>query len=132
MPWPSISGFTVHGDKEIYYVILPVVFLAYLLARQLLQSRVGRAFVAVRENEIVARSCGMNVTLVKAVAFATSAFYAGIGGSLFALALRFIVPDGFGMFQLILHFSIVLIRSEERRVGNECVSTCRFRGSPYH
>src|SRR3546814_18380038 len=100
MPWPSISGFTLHGDKEIYYVILPVVFLAYLFARQLLQSRVGRAFVAVRENEIVARSCGMNVTLVKDVAVATSAFYAGLGGSPFGLALRFILTGGFGRYPL--------------------------------
>lgn len=109
MPWPSVWGHTLQGDKEIYYVILPIAFLAYLFARQLLQSRIGRAFVAVRDNEIVARSCGMNVALVKATAFGVSAFYAGIGGALFALALRFIVPDGFGMFQLILHFSIVLI-----------------------
>lgn len=109
VPWPRLAGETIRGDQNIYYVILAVTFLAYFVARQILHSKLGRAFTAIRESEIVASCNGINVPAVKATVFCISAFYAGVGGSLFALALRFIVPDGFGLLQLVLHFSIVLI-----------------------
>ena len=109
VPWPAFFGMTLRGDDKVYYIILAVTCLGYFLARRLMQSRYGRAFVAIRENEIVARCNGIDVTRTKAIVFGVSALYAGIGGGLFALALRFIVPDGYGLFQLVLHFSIVLI-----------------------
>jgi branched-chain amino acid transport system permease protein len=65
--------------------------------------------VAIRENEIVAQCNGINIAYTKGLVFGLSAFYAGIGGALFAVTLGFIVPEGFGMFQLVIHFSIVVI-----------------------
>jgi branched-chain amino acid transport system permease protein len=117
VPWPQLGGEAIRGDQNIYYIILATTFAAYFLARQILQSKLGRAFTAIRENEIVARCNGINVTAVKATLFCISAFYAGIGGSLFALALRFVVPDGFSLLQLVLHFSIVLIGGLGSLVG---------------
>ncbi len=81
----------------------------YWLARRILQSRLGRAFVAIRENEIVARCSGIDIARTKIAVFAISAFYAGVGGSLYALALGFIVPESFGLSQLVIHFSIVVL-----------------------
>lgn len=103
---PALS---LTDDQTAYMIILPVVVLCMLVIRRLLYSKLGRAFVAIRENEIVARCNGIDVSHYKMLAFALSAFFAGIGGSLYALAIRFIVPDGFGMLQLVLHFSIVVI-----------------------
>ncbi len=106
---PMLLGWRVHGDKAIFYVVLPVTVLMYWLAKRILESHIGRAFVTIRENEIVARCNGINVARTKMVVFALSAFYAGIGGALYALALGFIVPDSFGLSQLVLHFSIVVL-----------------------
>ena len=109
VPYPSLGPLRIQGDGGVYYLVLAVAVLCVLGARQILYSRLGRSFIAIRENETVAQCCGINVTYTKAVAFCASAFFSGIGGGLFALSLRYIVPDGFGMFQLIIHFAMVLI-----------------------
>jgi branched-chain amino acid transport system permease protein len=106
---PYFFGIRLHGDKRIFYVILPVTALMFWLARRILESHIGRSFVAIRENEIVARCNGIDIARTKTVVFALSAFYAGVGGALYALALGFIVPDSFGLSQLVLHFSIVVL-----------------------
>ncbi len=106
---PALFGWRVKGDKGVYFVILACTVALYWLARRILESRLGRAFVAIRESEIVAQCSGIDIARTKIAAFAISAFYAGIGGSLYALALGFIVPDSFGLFQLVIHFSIVVL-----------------------
>lgn len=106
---PDTFGIDFRSDTAIFYVVLIVTALLTIAARQLLASRYGRAFVSIRENELVARCNGINVPLYKTLAFTISAFYAGIGGGLFAFALGFIVPYGFGMLQLVLHFAIVMV-----------------------
>jgi branched-chain amino acid transport system permease protein len=106
---PTIFGWAIRGDDNIFYVILAVTVVMYIVARRIVESKIGRSFVAIRENDIVAQCNGINVAKTKAVVFGLSAFYAGIGGSLFAMTLGYIVPDGFGLFQLIIHFSVVVI-----------------------
>ena len=106
---PYVFAWRIGSDNAKYFVLLAVTAFMYLLAKRILQSKIGRAFVAIRENEIVAQCNGIDVARTKTIAFALSAFYAGIGGALFALTLGFIVPDGFGLGQIALHFSIVVI-----------------------
>lgn len=117
VPWPSIFGLPVRTDAGVYYLVLSVTVVACATASRILHSKWGRAFIAIRANEIVAQCSGINVARTKVVAFALSALYAGIGGSLFALTLRFVVPDGFGLFQLVLHFSMVLIGGVGSLIG---------------
>ncbi len=109
MAAPYLFGWRVKGDKNVFYVVLVVTALMFWLAKRILESRIGRAFMAIRENEIVAQCSGINVARTKAVVFALSAFYAGIAGSLYALTLGYIVPESFGLFQLVVHFSIVVL-----------------------
>jgi branched-chain amino acid transport system permease protein len=106
---PEFFGMSLHGDHKMFYLLLFCAVLLYIVAKRIVESRVGRAFVALRENEIVAQCNGISISRTKGLVFALSAFYAGIGGALFAVTLGFIVPDGFGMFQLVIHFSIVVI-----------------------
>ncbi len=106
---PSFFGYSLHGDHNIYYLILAITVLAYVFGKRLMESRIGRSLVAIRENEIVAQCNGIDIARTKGLVFALSAFYAGIGGALYAVTLGFIVPDAFGMFQLVIHFSIVVI-----------------------
>jgi branched-chain amino acid transport system permease protein len=118
VPSPTILGYGIHSDRGIYYIVLAISVLGYWVAYRLTHSKYGRAFIAVRESEIVARCSGINVERVKTLAFALSAFYAGVGGGLFSLTLRFVVPDGFGLDQLILQFSMVLIGGLGSLVGS--------------
>jgi branched-chain amino acid transport system permease protein len=106
---PEFLGWSLKGDHRMYYLLLAVTIILYIIGKRIVESRLGRSFVAIRENEIVAQCNGINIAFTKGVVFGLSAFYAGIGGAMFAITLGFIVPDGFGMFQLVLHFSIVVI-----------------------
>ena len=106
---PYIFGWRIGSENAKYFVLLATTTIMYLLAKRILQSKIGRALVAIRDNEIVAQCNGIDVARTKTIAFALSAFYAGTGGALFALTLGFIVPDGFGLGQIALHFSIVVI-----------------------
>ena len=106
---PTFFGLSLKGDHRMFYLLLVVTVLLYVVAKRIVESRIGRSFVAIRENEIVAQCNGINIARTKGIVFGLAAFYAGIGGALFAATLGFIVPDSFGMFQLVLHFSIVVI-----------------------
>lgn len=106
---PEFFGISMHGDHRMFYLLLILAVVLYVVAKRIVESRIGRAFVAIRENEIVAQCNGISVARTKGLVFALSAFYAGIGGALFAVTLGFIVPESFGMFQLVIHFSIVVI-----------------------
>jgi branched-chain amino acid transport system permease protein len=106
---PEVFGVSLHGDQRMFYLLFAVTVLMYVLAKRIVESRIGRSFLAIRENEIVAMCNGISVSRTKGLVFALSAFYAGIGGALYAVTLGFIVPESFGLFQLIIHFSIVVI-----------------------
>jgi branched-chain amino acid transport system permease protein len=106
---PEFFGMSLKGDHRMFYLLLAVTVLLYIVGKRIVESRIGRSFVAIRENEIVAQCNGINIAYTKGLVFGLSAFYAGIGGALFAVTLGFIVPEGFGMFQLVIHFSIVVI-----------------------
>lgn len=80
-----------------YYVFLAIGAVFFLVAWNLIRSRMGRAMVAVRDNEIAATSSGVNLARVKVSAFGLSALYAGVGGALYALNEGNIVPDKFGV-----------------------------------
>ncbi|TFV51336.1 branched-chain amino acid ABC transporter permease [Bradyrhizobium niftali] len=107
--WPAVGSYVAQGDKNTFYVVLVVVAISYWSALRIVRSKLGRAFLAIRQGETLARCSGIDVERTKTIAYAISAFYAGIGGALFALTIRFIVPDGFGLVQLVLQFSMVLI-----------------------
>lgn len=109
IPVPVLFGREFRSDTANFYIILAVTFLMILLAQHILQSKLGRAFIALRDSEMAARCNGIDVPRMKTVAFGLSAFYAGIGGALFALTQHYIAPESFGLFQTILHFCIVVI-----------------------
>lgn len=106
---PFFFGIELRKDAQVFWVIYGTFLVMALAAWRILHSRIGRAFVAIKESELVARCNGISVARTKAVAFCLSAFYAGIGGALFALSLGFISPENFGLNQIALHFSIVVI-----------------------
>ncbi len=109
VPPLTILGMRIAGDHQIFYVNLCVTVAMLFLARFILASPIGRSFVAIRENEIVARCNGINIAMTKVLVFATSAFFAGIGGGLYAITVGFVQPETFNVAQMVLHFSLVVI-----------------------
>ena len=82
-------------DFQKYYLILITTILMVVGARNILKTRVGRSFVAIRDSDIAAEVIGVNLTTYKTLAFAVSAFYAGIAGGLFGFVLGFFDPSFF-------------------------------------
>jgi branched-chain amino acid transport system permease protein len=88
-------GLPLSQDQWLYYVVLAVGLVLALGATNLVDSRTGRAVMAIRDNPIAARAMGINVSLYKTLTFGVSAFYTGIAGALGAVAVSFVAPDSF-------------------------------------
>ncbi|MGV9247848.1 branched-chain amino acid ABC transporter permease [Streptomyces sp. NPDC003710] len=90
---PAWSGLA--EDQWMYFAVLAVTAVVLLLARNLLRSRVGRALLAVRDNESAAEVMGVRLSLHKTLAFAWSAMFAGVAGCLYTWVIGFVSPDSF-------------------------------------
>jgi branched-chain amino acid transport system permease protein len=102
-PLPISSGL------GFYYLSLLVAAAICWLTRNLLRSRIGRAFVAIRESETAAESMAIDVTRTKTLAYALAALYAGIAGGLFAPLLGLVVPESYDLFQVVFQFAMVVV-----------------------
>ena len=89
------SGKAMSQDMWLYYFTLVITIGIYIASINLLRSRSGRAFMAIRDNEIAASAMGVNVALYKTLAFGVSAGITGVAGGLGAIAVQFVAPDGY-------------------------------------
>ncbi len=105
----NFFGLILNSDKELYYLIVPIMFLLTLGARNLMKTRVGRAFIAIRDSDIAAETMGVNLVYYKTLAFAVSAFYTGIAGGLYAFLLGFINPSSFNFILSIYFLAFVIV-----------------------
>ena len=94
-PFGLVAAGQVTAEQWLYYLSLAIFVLFYLFSRALLRSDVGRAFRAIRDGETVAVAHGVNLTYYKTLAFAISALFAGVAGSLDAMATSYVGPDSF-------------------------------------
>ena len=92
---PAVLDAFLTDRQWLYYSCMVPALIMTLLAWNITRSHVGRAFIALRDTEIGAQQMGINVPLYKMIAFALSAFYAGIGGGLFVFTEAFMSPDTF-------------------------------------
>lgn len=83
MPRPVIFGKALVTQAELYFFILPITALAIVATMNLVRSRIGRAFIAIRDQDIAAEIIGINVYRYKLLAFAISSFYAGVTGVMY-------------------------------------------------
>lgn len=95
IPRPTISGVELDNPQFLILVCVTIA-LGTLLQLKLIKSRIGRAFIAIREDDLAAKSIGIHTSRYKALAFALGAAYAGAAGSLFASFVGFISPQSFG------------------------------------
>jgi len=101
-------GIPLSEDQWLYYYILVVMILLYWAANNILNSRSGRAMMAIRDYAIAADTMGIDTALYKTVTFGISAAYTGIAGALSASAIAFVAPDSFNFF-LSIKFLIGLV-----------------------
>jgi branched-chain amino acid transport system permease protein len=102
---------------QTYLRVWPVAAVMFVVAWLVLRARLGRAFRTVRESEIAAVSSGINLPVTKTFAFGISAFFAGVGGSLFAIVNGFVSPDPFGVALSILLLTGVVVGGLGSLVG---------------
>jgi len=108
-PELTFGPYLVETDQQLYFFIIPITLLMVMGARNLMKTRVGRAFIAIRDSDIAAETMGVNLTLYKTLAFAVSAFYTGIAGGLMAFLLGFINPSSFNFILSIYFLAFVIV-----------------------
>lgn len=117
IPRPEIFGISFRQALPLYYLLLFFAVLAVLFAWRLRSSRFGRSFMAIRDAEIGAEVSGVNLSSMKMMAFAVSAIFAGVAGSLYAHTMRFISPEFFSLGLTIILLAMVLIGGRGTIVG---------------
>ena len=108
-PELTIGSWHLNSDKDFYYLLMVITVLMTVAARNLIKTRVGRAFIAIRDADIAAETMGVNLVFYKTLSFAISAFYAGVAGGLFAFVLRFIEPEVFTLLMSIMFLAMVVV-----------------------
>lgn len=109
MPMLSLFGFVLDNETKFYFFIWPVTFLLILLSINLVESRFGRAYKAIKSKENAAYAFGVNVHMYKVFIFTVSVFYASLAGALYAFYIGFISPSSFGLTQSIDYIVMVVI-----------------------
>ena len=102
-------GLEIVGEFGFYWVMLPVVVLTATAARNLFRTRVGRAFIAIRDRDISAELMGINLFRYKLYAFATSSFIAGVAGCLWVNHLKTITPEHFPLHESIRYLAMIIV-----------------------
>jgi len=97
IPKASVGGYEFAGPQEIYYLILAGCLLVIFISTRLRDSRIGRAWMAVREDEDVAQAMGINLVGAKLLAFATGAGFSALSGAIFATKLTSVYPHSFNV-----------------------------------
>jgi branched-chain amino acid transport system permease protein len=109
IPNPSLGGFTFSGPQQIYYIILGACLLAVFVSSRLNNSRTGRQWMALREDEDVAAAMGIDTVKSKMLAFTISAATGGLAGSIFAAKLGTIFPHSFQLLISINVLSLIIV-----------------------
>src|ERR1700761_11379 len=107
----------IHGKLFLYYVILALALITNLVTLRLRRLPIGRAWEALREDEIACRSLGINTTNTKLTAFALGAFFGGLAGSFFAVRQGFISPESFTFNESATILAIVVLGGMGSQIG---------------
>ena len=105
----AIDGITFTGPIKYYYLLLIVMLVVIVLNLRLQNSRIGRAWEAIREDEIAARAMGINTRNIKLLAFAMGASFGGIAGGMFSAIQGFISPESFVLVESINVVAMVVL-----------------------
>lgn len=105
----SFFGYVLHSNIHFYYLILFFVLLCIVISSRLCNSRLGRAWMAIREDETAARLVGIQLTRMKLIGFVASAAFAGAAGAIFARWENFVTPESFTFWESVMLVAMVVI-----------------------
>jgi branched-chain amino acid transport system permease protein len=129
VPAPELGPWSLRTKTAYYYLVLAAVALSYVVCRRLVRSRIGRALVALRENEPLAESVGVDVTHYLVLATVVSAAMAGLGGSLYAHYTRFVSPEVF-LFTYTVTMVIMVVAGGKGTLAGPLVGAVLFTVLP--
>jgi len=109
VPYASIGGFVFNTDARQFYLVMTIAVLCTFFAKNLARTRVGRAFIAIRDNDLAAEVMGINLLYYKLLAFFIGCFLAGIAGSLLAHWIGFMNAEQFSLAESILYIGMIII-----------------------
>ncbi len=105
----KLFGFDVQRGKPLYYTALAITVIVVFVALNIQRSRVGRAWMAIRDHDIAARVMGVDLVRYKLFAFMVSSFIVGIAGALISLQIRFVNIDVFALILSIEALAIIIL-----------------------
>ena len=105
----EILGYTIPSVTLYYYLFLALVVVSVLICYRLETSRIGRAWMAIREDEIAAKAMGINTRNMKLLAFGMGATFGGVAGSMFAAFQGFVSPESFSLQESIMIVAMVVL-----------------------
>ncbi|MDP1693081.1 MAG: ABC transporter ATP-binding protein [Burkholderiaceae bacterium] len=105
----DIAGFTIPSVTLYYYLFLSLVVASVVVCYRLETSRIGRAWMAIREDEIAAKAMGINTRNMKLLAFAMGAAFGGVSGSMFASFQGFVSPESFSLMESVMIVAMVVL-----------------------
>jgi branched-chain amino acid transport system permease protein len=117
VPPASIGGLKFRSEASQFYLIMVITAICILFAKNLARGRVGRAFIAVRDNDLAAEVMGINLTYYKLLAFFIGCFLAGIAGALYAHWTGFLNAENFTLTDSILYIGMVIIGGLGTTIG---------------
>jgi branched-chain amino acid transport system permease protein len=109
VPAATIGGIELGGDRQLFYLILPLTVAMLFFAKNLFRTKTGKAFVAIRDQDISAEVMGVNVFKYKLLSFGVSSFYVGVAGSLVAYHAHIISPENFPITVAIDQLGMIII-----------------------
>src|SRR5216684_167779 len=109
VPPATLFGLALDSDARIFYLIFALVAPATLFTKNLFRTKVGRAFIAIRDRDVAAGVMGVSLFKYKLLAFLISSFYAGVAGGLMAHHSRILFPDAFTLLVAIDYLAMIII-----------------------
>jgi branched-chain amino acid transport system permease protein len=117
VPYASIGGLVFDTEGRQFYLIMAIAALSIFFAKNLARTRAGRAFIAIRDNDLAAQVMGINLFYYKLLAFFIGCFLAGIAGSLLAHWVGFMNAEQFSLTESILYIGMIIIGGLGTTIG---------------
>jgi branched-chain amino acid transport system permease protein len=105
----EIGGFSIPSVALYYYLFLVLVVATVVICTRLADSRIGRAWMAIREDEIAAKAMGLNTRNLKLLAFGMGATFGGVSGAMFAAFQGFVSPESFSLMESVMIVAMVVL-----------------------
>jgi branched-chain amino acid transport system permease protein len=118
VPAPELFGWVMEREHDKFYVFLFIVVVVVIFTNRILESRIGRAFQAIKNDEKAAAAMAIPTSRYFLLAFALSGFIVGVGGAMYAALVGHLSPEAFDLVQLIQQFAIIMVGGLGSLVGS--------------